>query len=154
MFGWLSSKVTTTMVVLVIASSFMGLFSMQADYYRTLELEVLANAVTDLVTDVDLLACEAVVTVNWTSSGVSHGLPRTFQGEPYILQFTVERPYVVWQGSRVAGRYFPSDVTLVKGDGTPAAVLEVPSSTGFTIISEHAWRGWGLDTEICVRPLA
>ncbi|MCK5251473.1 MAG: hypothetical protein KAQ96_00935, partial [Thermoplasmata archaeon] len=66
--------------MLIIAVSFTGLFSMQADYYRTLELEDLANAITDLVTEVDLLTCEARVEVNWTVSATSHGLPREFHG--------------------------------------------------------------------------
>ena len=154
MFGWLSSKVVTTMAVLVIAVSFTGLFSMQADYYRTLELEDLANAITDLVTEVDLLTCEATVTVNWTSSAASHGLPREFHGEAYLVQFTNERPYVVWKETRVSGRFFPSDVALCQQDGTPSTLLEVPSTTGFSIGSEHLWREWGLDMEISIQPLA
>jgi len=153
MFGWLSSKVMTTMTVLVIAASFTGLFSMQADYYRTLELEDLAHAITDLVTEVDLLTCEATVTVNWTSSATSHGLPREFHGEPYLVQFTGERPYVVWQGTRVAGRFFPSDVALDLHDGTPMTLLEIASTTGFSIRSEPVWKEWGLDMEISIQPL-
>lgn len=154
MFGWLASKVSTSIVVLVVACSFMGLFSMQADYYETLELEDLADSVTDLVTEVDMLACEATVTVNWTASAVSQGLPRTFHGKPYVVEFTSERPYIQWQGCRVAGRYFPSDVTLSGGDGIPVALLEVPSTTGFTLISNRVWRDWGLDAVTSVQPLS
>jgi hypothetical protein len=153
MFGWLSSKVVTTMAVLVIAASFTGLFSMQADYYRTLELEDLANAITDLVTEVDLLSCQATVTVNWTSQAASHGRPRDFHGEPYLVQFTSERPYVVWQGTRVTGRFFPSDVALFQQDGSPSNLLEVASTTGFIISSEPVWKEWGLDQEISIQPI-
>jgi len=153
MFGWLSSKVVTTMTVLVIAASFTGLFSMQADYYRTLELEDLANAITDLVTEVDLLTCQATVTINWTSSAISHGLPREFHGEPYLVQFTGERPYVVWQGTRVAGRFFPSDVALILQEGVSVTLLEIASTTGFTINSEPVWQEWGLGLVISIQPL-
>ena len=82
MFDWITSKVATSVTVLVIAASFTGLFSMQADYYRTLEMEDLADAVTDLVTEVDLLSGEARVTVDWRDSLTSHGLPRDLHGEP------------------------------------------------------------------------
>jgi len=150
---WLSSKVATSMAVLVIAASFTGLFSMQADYYTTLELEDLANAITDLVTEVDLLTCGAFVEVNWTSMAESHGLPREFHGEVYMIQFTSERPYLVWQGTRVAGRYFPSNVNLIEEAGEPVDILEVPSSTGFTVISEPEWCDWGLDLVISIRAL-
>ena len=126
---------------------------MQADYYRTLELEDLANAITDLVTEVDLLTCKATVTINWTASSASHGLPREFHGEPYLVQFTSERPYVVWQGTRVTGRFFPSDVTLCLQDGTPSTLLEIASTTGFSIGSEPVWREWGQDMEISIQPL-
>lgn len=141
------------MAVLVIAASFTGLFSMQADYYRTLELEDLADAITDLVTEVDLLTCEASVMVNWTSMAESHGLPREFHGEPYLLQFTSERPYLVWQGTRVAGRYFPSDVNLLNGEGTTVGMLEVPSTSGFIIRSEPEWSERGLDQVISIQGL-
>lgn len=153
MIEWLSSKVATSMTVLVIAASFTGLFSLQAEHYRTLELEDLADAITDLVTEVDLLACEAEVQVNWTSSSTSHGLPRDFHGEHYLVKFTTERPYVVWQGTTVAGRFFPSDLTLLDADGAPVGLLEVPSTTGFIVDSEQAWRDWGLDQVISVRPV-
>jgi hypothetical protein len=142
------------MAVLVIAASFTGIFSMQADYYVTLELEDLANAITDLVTEVDLLTCEAFVEVNWTAMAESHGLPREFHGKPYLVQFTAERPYLVWQGTRVAGRYFPSNVTLIEEDGAFADILEVPSSTGFTVGSRPEWREWGLDLVISIQALA
>ena len=153
MIEWLSSKMTTSVTVLVIAASFTGLFSMQAEHYRTLELEDLADAITDLVTEVDLLACEAEVQVNWTSSATSHGLPRDFHGEHYLVQFTTERPYVVWQGTRVAGRFFPSDLVLLDGEDAPVVLLEVPSTTGFILDSELAWRDWGLDQVLTVRPV-
>jgi hypothetical protein len=139
------------MVVLIIAASFTGLFSMQSDYFRTLELEDLANAITDLVTEVDLLSCEAWVEVNWTASTMSHGLPREFQGEPYLIEFTEERPYVVWQGNRVSGRYFPSDVALLDDDGMHLPLLEITSTVGFSIDSEATWAEWGLDHEISIR---
>lgn len=141
------------MTVLVIAASFTGLFNMQADYYRTLELEDLANAFTDLVTEVDLLTCEAFVEVNWTAMAESHGLPREFHGAPYLVQFTAERPYLVWQGTRVAGRYFPSNVTLIEEDGATVDILEVPSSTGFTVGSCPEWREWGQDLVISIQAL-
>jgi len=141
------------MTVLVIAASFTGLFSMQADYYRTLELEDLANEFTDLVTEVDLLTCEAEVQVNWTTMAESHGLPREFHGEPYLVQFTAQRPYLVWQGTRVAGRYFPSNVRLIEEDGATVDILEFPSSTGFTVSSQPEWCEWGLDQVISIQAL-
>jgi hypothetical protein len=153
MIDWLTSKVATSITILVIAASFTGLFSMQADHYRTLELEDLADAVTDLVTEVDLLGCDAQVQVNWTSASISHGLPREFHGEPYLVQFTEDRPYLVWQGTRVAGRYFPSSVVLTDEDGGPVGLLEVVSTTGFVIGSHQEWRDWGLDQVISVTPL-
>ena len=143
----------TSLTVLIIAASLTGLFSMQADYYRTLELEDLANAYTDLVTEVDLLSCEAEVVVNWTDAAIAHGLPRTFHGDTYLIEFTEERPYLVSQGVRVTGRYFPSDLVLRDGSGDATDVLEVPSTTGFIVSSEHVWRDWGLDLVITVQPL-
>jgi hypothetical protein len=154
MWGWLSSKVVTSVAVLVITGSFMGLFSMQADYYRTLELEDMANAITDLVTEVDLLTCQALVEVNWTDQAESHGLPRTFQGEPYMVHFTPERPYLVWNDVRVKGRYFPSPVQLFGPDGAPTGVLEVPSTTGFMIQSKPTWADWGLEHMISINALS
>ena len=127
---------------------------MQADYYRTLELEDLANTITDLVTEVDLLTCEARVEVNWTASAISHGLPREFHGEPFIVQFTEERPYLVWQGTRVRGRYFPSNVVLKGVDGVALDLLEIASTTGFTVISEPEWQERGLDLVIYIRSLS
>jgi hypothetical protein len=145
--------VTTSIVVLVIASSFTGLFSMQADYYRTLELEDLASSITDLITEVDLLACEAWLEVNWSSSAESHGLPRSFHGGPYIVQFAADRPHLVWQGTRVAGRYFPSDVVLLDGDGASVDLLEIHSTTGFTVSAEPEWSERGLEHVISVQAL-
>jgi hypothetical protein len=141
------------MAVLIIAASFTGLFSMQADYYRSQELEDLADAITDLVTQVDLLSCEAWVEVNWTASTLSHGLPREFQGEPYLIQFTRERPYVVWQGTRVAGMFFPSDVLLYDDGGGPVELLEIVSSTGMAVSSGPVWQEWGVELVISIQPL-
>ena len=154
MFAWLSSKVATSVVVLVIAGSFLGLFTMQAHYYRSLELQDLADAITDLVTEVDLLSCEAWVEVNWTNVPESQGLPRLFHGEPYLVQFTRERPYLVWDGTRVAGRYFPSEVKLLDAEGETVDLLEVPSTTGFVVSSEPEWEDWGLDFPVTVHALA
>ncbi len=139
--------------MLIIAVSFTGLFSMQADYYRTLELEDLANAITDLVTEIDLLTCEAMVEVNWTVSAISHGLPREFYGEPFVVHFTEERPYLVWQGTRVVGRYFPSNVVLKGDDGVVVNLLEIASTTGFTVMSEPEWQERGLGLVIYIQSL-
>jgi hypothetical protein len=153
MIEWLSSKVATSMAVLMIAASFTGLFSMQSDYYRTLELEDLADHITDLVTQVDLLSCEALVEVNWTSAMASHGLPREFHGEPYLIQFSKERPFVEWRGTRVAGMYFPSDVELLNDEGSELTLLEVVSTRGFLIESQASWSPWGLEHTISIAPL-
>ncbi len=153
MMAWLTSKVATSLTVMVIAASFMGLFDMQVDYYRTLELEDLADSVTELVTEVDLLGCEAEVVLNWTSSSESHGLPREFHGDPYIVQFTEERPYVVWRGIRVVGKYFPSNVLLLDKMEGPIKLLEISSVKGFVIDSRYEWADWGLNQVITVRPL-
>jgi len=149
----MTSRVMTSITVLVIAGSFLGLFTMQADHYRMLELEDLADAVTDLVTEVDLLTCEARVEVNWTSSAEAHGLPRDFHGEPYLIQFSSERPYLVWRETRVAGRYFPTPVELLDAGGEPTMLLEVPSSTGFVIGSSSQWGERGMEHPITISPL-
>jgi len=154
MLGWITSRVMTSVTVLVIAGSFLGLFTMQADHYRTLELEDLADAVTDLVTEVDLLTCEARVEVNWTTSAEAHGLPRDFHGEPYLIQFSTERPYLVWRETRVAGRFFPSPVALLGAGGEPTHLLEIPSSVGFVIESSSRWGERGLEHPITLCPLA
>jgi len=153
MIDWLSSKVATSMVVLVISGSFLGLFGMQADYYRTLELEDLADAVSDLVTQVDLLTCEAVVEVNWTFTTESHGLPRTFHGKAYLIQFTIERPYLLWEGTRVAGRFFPSPVSLSNDTDEHVEMLEIPSTIGFKVSSNPIWEDWGLNHHITIGAL-
>ncbi|NIP36526.1 MAG: hypothetical protein GWN18_16330 [Thermoplasmata archaeon] len=153
MFEWMASKVATSVTVLVIAASFTGLFSMQAEYYRTLELEDLADAFTDLVTEVDLLSCEAVVVLNWTDAKESHGLPREFQGEPYMIELTRERPFLTHQGVRVSGRYFPSELVLIDDEGERVDLLEVASTTGLVIRSQTTWCDWGLDTALSVEPL-
>jgi hypothetical protein len=150
---WVTSKVVTTLVVMVIAVSFLGLFSMQATYYRSLEQEDVANAITDLVTEVDLLGCEAEVMVDWTNASGSQGLPRYLHGVPYIIQFTCERPYVVIDAHRVAGRYFPSNVSLYDPLGAHVDLLEVPSTVGFQISSEAKWMPWGLDFPISITVL-
>lgn len=154
MIDWLTSKLATSMVVLIICGSFLGLFGMQANYYQTLELEDLADAITDLVTQVDLITCGATVEINWTDATASHGLPRTFHGKPYLVQFTSERPYLVWDGTRVAGQYFTSTVTLLDDDGEPVDLLEVPSTSGFVVHSRPVWTDHGLDHPICILPLA
>jgi len=153
MLEWLSMKVATTAVALVVALSFLGLFGMQAEYFESLELEDLADSISDLVTDVDLLGCEAWVEVNWTNATESLGLPRTFHGDPYLIQFSRERPYVVHRGERVAGRYFPSPVDLVDEDGEPLDLLEISSTTGFVVSSKPTWAPWGLDHPITIQPL-
>lgn len=153
MIDWLSSKVATSVVVLVISGSFLGLFGMQADYYRTLELEDLADAVSDLVTQVDLLTCEATVEVNWTVAAESHGLPRTFHGKAYLIQFTADRPYLVWEGTRVAGRFFPSSVSLSNDTGQNVEMLEIPSTFGFKVSSYPTWEDWGLNHHITIGSL-
>ncbi len=153
MFDWLTSKVATSVTVLIIAASFTGLFSMQADYYRTLELEDLADAFTDLVTEVDLLSSEAVVFLNWTGASESHGLPREFHGEPYMIELTGERPYLVHQGTRVSGRYFPSELVLLDDEGERVDLLEIASTTGLVIRSNGKWCDWGLDMVITIEPL-
>jgi hypothetical protein len=152
-FEWLSSKVATSAVVLVISGSFLGLFGMQADYYRTLEMEDLADAITDLVTQLDLATCEASVEVNWTGTATSHGLPRTFHGMPYVIEFTAERPYLVCDGNRVAGQYFTSSVRPLDGEDEPVDLLEVSSTTGFVVSSLPVWTDRGLDHPILVQPL-
>lgn len=150
---WLSSKVVTSIVVLVITGSFLGLFNMQADYYKELELRELADALTDLVTEVDTLTCQARVEVNWTSELESHGLPRYFHGEPYLIQFTSERPYILWNDVRVKGRFFTSSIGLLGSDDMPVQLLEIPSTTGFVIRSQNVWADWGLGQSITVEAL-
>jgi hypothetical protein len=153
MLEWVSGRVATTFVVLVIAVSFLGLFGMQVDYYRTLELEDLADAISELVTEVDLLNCEAWVEVNWSSASEPHGLPRDFHGGTYIVQFTEERPHVSIDGTRVSGMYFPSPVELVDADGDRVELLEVSSATGFVVCSRPSWTEHGLDHPITLRAL-
>ncbi|UCC93761.1 MAG: hypothetical protein JSW25_03595 [Thermoplasmata archaeon] len=153
MIEWFSSKMVTSITVLVIAASFTGLFSMQADYYRTQELEDLANAITDLVTEVELLDGQVWVEVNWTVSARSHGLPREFHGKPYVIRFTPERPYVAWQGQVVPGRFFPSDIRLIGSDGEETHLLEIASAIGFTLESSPIWTEWGLEHALSIRPV-
>lgn len=151
--GWLSSRAATSAVVLIVCVSFLGLFTMQADYYRTLERGEVADAVSGLVTQVDMLTCEAQLEVNWTSDSTSHGLPRHLHGEPYVVRFTPDRAYVVQGGHQVAGQYFPSTVGLLDARGEPASLLEVPSTTGFVVSSHAEWAEWGLDHVIVIQPL-
>jgi hypothetical protein len=150
---WLTSKVMTTAVVLVIAVSFLGLFGMQVDHYRTLELEDIANRVSELVTEVDLVLAEVTVEVNWTGASESMGIPRTFYGEPYLIEFTSERPYVVLEGERVKGRHFPGIVQLRDRSGEQVDILEIPSTTGFLLQSSSHWTDDGLDRPITIMPL-
>jgi hypothetical protein len=150
MFDWVSSKVATSVVVLIVALSFLGLFGMQIDHYRSLELRDVANKVTDLVTDVDLMGCQVRLEINWTDCDESFGLPRDFQGAPYLIEFTRERPYIVHDGHRVAGRYFPNSLELCDGEGEPTELLEVSSTTGFVISSRPQWSAYGLHHPIQV----
>ena len=153
MMEWMSGKVATTLVVLIIAASFLGLFGMQVDYYRTLELEDLADAISELVTEVDLLDCEARVEVNWSSAPEPHGIPRLFHGGTYVVQFTEDRPYVCFDGKRTSGLYFPSPVELIDADGHQAEFLEVSSTTGFVVSSQPQWTEYGLDHPITLSAL-
>ena len=111
------------------------------------------TSLTDLVTELDLLDCEAEVQVNWTASTSSHGLPRDLHGDIYIIEFTQERPYIAWEGTRVTGRYFPSDIRVLNEEDSPLDVLEVPSTSGFILTSVQVWTDRGLGTEITIRPL-
>lgn len=153
MMEWLTMKVATTAVALIIALSFLGLFTMQAQYFEALGLEDLADAISDLVTEVDLLGCEARVEVNWTNTTASHGLPRTFHGQPYLVRFTSERPYVVLGNENIAGRYFASPVFLQNASGEQVDLLEVRSTMGFTVSSEPTWMPWGQDLPLTISPL-
>jgi hypothetical protein len=153
MLEWTISKVATTLVVLTIALSVLGLFGMEAASMRTMELERLADAVADLVGDVDTVPCEASCEVDWTCATESFGLPRAFHGDAYTIEFTAERPYVVWRGERVAGHPFTSRLGLVGGDGAPVPLLEVVSTTGFVVSSRAEWQPWGLDHPVQVGPL-
>ena len=154
MMEWLTMKVATTAVAMIVALSFLGLFTMQAQYFEALGLEDLADSISDLFTDVDLLGCEARVEVNWTNATASHGLPRTFHGQPYLVRFTNERPYVVLDGENIAGRYFASPVFLQDAIGEPVDLLEVSSTSGFAISSKPTWMPWGLDLPLTISPLA
>jgi len=153
MLEWTISKVATTFVVLTIALSVLGLFGMEAASIRTMELERLADAVADLVGDVDTVPCEASCEVDWTCATESFGLPRAFHGDAYTIEFTAERPYVVWRHERVAGHPFTSIVEVVDGEGGPVPLLEVVSTTGFVVSSRAEWQPWGLDHPVQVRPL-
>ncbi len=153
MLAWTISKVATSFVVLTIALTVLGLFGMEAASMRTMELERLADSVADLVGDVDTLPCEASCEVNWTCASDAFGLPRTFHGDVYRIEFTADRPYVVWRGERVAGHPFTSRVRLVDGDGQPLPLLAVGSTTGFIVSSHAEWQSWGLDLPVQVRSL-
>lgn len=153
MLEWTISKVATTLVVLIIALSVLGLFGMEAASVRTMELERLADSVADLVGDVDTLPCEASCTVDWTCASESLGLPSSFHGEAYTIEFTADRPYVVWRGERVAGHPFTSRVSLVGLDDEPTPMLQVTSTAGFVVSSHAEWQPWGLDHPVQVGPL-
>ena len=154
MMEWTASKVLTSVMVLAIAVSFLGLYGMQAASVRRMELEDLADRFSDLVAEIDGLACEASVEVNWTASAQSHGLPRTFHGKPYVIQFTSERPFLKWDGERVSGRPFSSPVAIFDDRGGPVNLLEVPSTSGFSVSSKATWASWGLDFPLSIAPLA
>jgi hypothetical protein len=153
MLEWTISKVATTAVVLSIALSVLGLFGMEAASVRSMELERLADAVADLVVDVDMLACEATCEVDWTSSSECFGLPRAFHGDAYTIVFSSQRPCVVWRGERAAGHPFASAVRLLDADGGPVELLEVRSTEGFVVSSQAEWAPWGVDLPLHVRPL-
>ncbi len=153
MMEWTVSKVLTSLMVLAIAASFLGLYGMQAASVRRIELEDLADRFSDLVAEIDGLACEAFVEVNWTASMESHGLPRSFHGKPYVIQFTSERPYIEWDGERVSGKPFSSPVGLLDVDFQPAVSLDIPSTTGFILFSKATWASWGLDFPVHIAPL-
>jgi fermentation-respiration switch protein FrsA (DUF1100 family) len=150
---WTISRVATSVVVLIICLSVMGLFGMEAASVRQMELKGLAGTVSDLVVDVDTLGCAASFEVNWTVSSESFGLPRAFHGDTYTIQFTSERPYLVWHGERVAGHPFSSEVRLLDATGGPVSMLEVRSATGFVLSSEAEWESWGLDYPVYISPL-
>lgn len=153
MIEWTISRVATSAVVLVIALCVLGLFGMEAASVRRMELRDLADAVSDLVVDVDLLPCAVAVEVNLTVSSESFGLPRAFHGDGYTIELTPERPYVVWHGERVAGHPFSSMVRLADRAGAPVGVLAVRSAEGFSICSQPEWAEWGLDLPITLSPL-
>lgn len=153
MFEWLASKVMTSAVALIIAVAFLGLFGMQVEHYRTLELRDIADRVSDLVTEVDLVRAEVTIEVNWTGALECLGLPRTFHGEVYLIEFSAQRPYVVLEGQRVKGRHFPGVVDLRDAMGEPVDILEVSSTTGFVLHSSPAWTEGGLDHPISISPL-
>ena len=153
MIEWTISRVATSAVVLVIALSVLGLFGMEAASVRQMELRGLADSVSDLVADVDMLPCAVSLEVNLTASAEAFGLPRAFHGDAYVIELTEERPYVVWHGDRVAGHPFPSRVRLVDRTGAPVSVLVVRSVSGFVISSEPEWAEWGLDLPISISPL-
>jgi hypothetical protein len=153
MMEWTVSKVLTSLMVLAIAASFLGLYGMQAASVRRMELEDLADRFSDLVAEIDGLACEASVEVNWTGSMESHGLPRTFHGKPFVIQFTYERPYIIWDGERVSGRPFSSQIDLLGNHGEHVDLLEIPSTTGFIVSSKAMWAHWGLDFPISIAPI-
>jgi len=150
---WTISRVATSAVVLIIALSILGLFGMEAASVRQMELEELADSVSDLVVDVDMLPCAVSVEVNLTVSAESFGLPRAFHGDSYTIELTAERPYVVWHGDRVAGHPFSSMVRLVDRSGEAVSVLTVRSVEGFVVSSQPEWADWGLDLPISISPL-
>ena len=153
MIEWTIFRVVTSAVVLVIALSILGLFGMEAASVRQMELEELADSVSDLVVDVDMLPCAVSVEVNLTVTAESFGLPRAFHGDSYTIELTAERPYVVWHGDRVAGHPFSSMVRLVDRSGAPVDVLTVRSVEGFVVSSQPEWADWGLDLPITISPL-
>ena len=153
MIEWTISRVATSAVVLIIALSILGLFGMEAASVRQMELRDLADSVSDLVVDVDMLPCAVTVEVDLTVSAEAFGLPRAFHGDSYTIELTPERPYVVWHGERVAGHPFSSMVRLSDLSGAPVAVLAVRSVEGFVVSSQPEWADWGLDLPITISPL-
>ena len=153
MIEWTIFRVVTSAVVLVIALSILGLFGMEAASVRQMELEELADSVSDLVVDVDMLPCAVSVEVNLTVTAESFGLPRAFHGDSYTIELTAERPYVVWHGDRVAGHPFSSMVRLVDRSGEAVSVLTVRSIEGFVVSSQPEWADWGLDLPVSISPL-
>ena len=154
MIEWTISRVATSAVVLIIALSILGLFGMEAASVRQMELEDLADSVSDLVVEVDLLPCAVSIEVNLTASDEAFGLPRAFHGDSYTIELTPERPYVVWHGNRVAGHPFSSMVRLADRSGGSLGILAVRSVEGFVVSSQPEWAEWGPDLPITLSPLA
>lgn len=153
MIEWMSSKVATSMVVLIIALSFMGLFGLQVESYREMERSAVADRVSSLVAEVDRARCEVAIDVDLADPEGAYGIPRLLHGEVYSIELTRDRAYVVVGGQRTGGAPFSCPVRLVDGYGEPVELLVVPSTGGFVISSQEAWCDWGLDLPVTIGPL-